>query len=197
MLDWLALGTYMLVMSITPGPNNVMVLASGARFGLRRTLPHLVGVVFGFVAQTVAVCAGLGVALDRFPEAHAWLRWIGVGYMAYLAFKLLGAGPAGSATAAKPLSALEAAAFQAVNPKAWVAALTVASVFMPRPSGHSLALMTLTLILIAINFPCVLIWAACGGALRAWLDRPRRRLLFNIAMALLMALTGLGILLSS
>lgn len=197
MLDWLTLGTYMLVMSITPGPNNVMVLASGARFGLRRTLPHLAGVTLGVVAQTVAVCAGLGVALDRIPGAQAWLRWIGIGYMGYLAVKLLGAGPPGSAHAARPLSAYEAAIFQAANPKAWLAALTVASVFMPRSGSLPFALASMVLVLVVVNFPCVSIWAACGSALSAWLDHPRRRIFFNVAMALLMALTGIGMLLGN
>lgn len=195
MSDWLALGAYVLVMSITPGPNNVMVLASGARFGLRRTLPHLTGISLGFTVQVTVVCAGLGVALARFQLAQAWLRWIGIGYMFYLAFKLLRAGAVGSAHAARPLSAVEAAVFQAVNPKAWVAALTMASVFMPKSGSLPLAAASMALVLVAVNFPCASIWAVCGSALSSWLDHPRRRFIFNVTMALLMALTGLSMLL--
>ena len=123
MIDWLALGIYTLVMSITPGPNNIMLLASGARFGFRRTLPHLLGVSAGFTAQTVAVCAGLGLVTERLPGLQAWLTWAGVGFMAWLAYKLLRSGPAGSVHAARPLSTLEAALFQLINPKAWVIAV--------------------------------------------------------------------------
>jgi arginine exporter protein ArgO len=93
MIDWLALGIYTLVMSITPGPNNIMLLASGARFGFRRTLPHLLGVSAGFTAQTVAVCAGLSAVTERLPGLQAWLTWAGVGFMAWLAYKLLRSGP--------------------------------------------------------------------------------------------------------
>ena len=194
MIDWLALGIYTLVMSITPGPNNIMLLTSGARFGFRRTLPHLLGVNVGFTAQTVAVCAGLGIVIEQLPGLQVWLTWAGVGFMAWLAFKLLRSGPAGSAESARPLSLIEAALFQMVNPKAWVIALTTASVFMPKSGDLALALVGVTLVLFAINLPCIAAWAVGGSALRTWLADDRRRMVFNVTMAILLAATAVSML---
>jgi threonine/homoserine/homoserine lactone efflux protein len=195
MIDWIALSTYTFVMSITPGPNNIMLLASGARFGIRRTLPHLAGVSAGFTAQTVAVCAGLGVVADWLPGVQAWLTWAGVAFMAWLSVRLLRSGPpaeAAATAAAQPLSFIEAVLFQAINPKAWVIALTTASVFMPKSGDLVLALAGITLVLIAINLPCIGAWAVGGSALRGWLADERRRLAFNVTMAVLLAATALG-----
>ena len=194
MIDWLALGIYTFVMSITPGPNNIMLLASGARFGIRRTLPHLLGVSAGFTAQTVAVCAGLGLVTERLPGLQLWLTWAGVGFMAWLAYKLLRSGPAGSADAARPLSTLEAALFQLINPKAWVIAVTTASVFMPKSGDLVLALAGITFVLVGVNLPCIAIWAVGGSALRTWLEDDRRRALFNMTMAGLLAVTAFSML---
>jgi len=198
MIDWLALSTYTLVMSITPGPNNIMLLASGAQFGLKRTLPHLLGVSVGFTLQTVAVCAGLGVVLEALPAAQAWLTWVGVAFMGWLAVKLLRSGPVdgnGSAdTKGRPLSFVEAVLFQAINPKAWVIALTTASVFMPKSGNFMFALAGITLVLVAINLPCIGVWAVGGSALRGWLADARRRMLFNATMAVLLAITAIGML---
>ena len=194
MIDWHALGIYTLVMSITPGPNNIMLLASGARFGFRRTLPHLLGVSAGFTAQTVAVCAGLGAVMELLPGMQLWLTWAGVGFMAWLAYKLLRSGPAAAAHAARPLSTLEAALFQLVNPKAWVIAVTTASVFMPKSGDLALALVGVTLVLVGVNLPCITVWAVGGGALRTWLEDDRRRAVFNVTMAVLLAATALSML---
>jgi threonine/homoserine/homoserine lactone efflux protein len=185
MLDGMALATYTLVMSITPGPNNVMVLASGARFGLRRTLPHLVGITLGFTAQVILVSAGLATALSHLPRVRMVMQWVGVAYLFYLAIRLLGAGPVDDAERSRPLRIWEGAIFQGVNPKAWVMALTTASVFAPVGGSLVVPLVLMTLILLVVNFPCVTSWAAFGSAIRSWLNEPRRRRVFNVIMAML------------
>jgi threonine/homoserine/homoserine lactone efflux protein len=190
MLDTMALATYTLIMSITPGPNNVMVLASGARFGLRRTLPHLAGITLGFTAQTIIVAAGFGALLYGMPRVRLAMQWAGVAYLFYLAIRLLSAGPVGETERTRPLSIWEGAAFQVVNPKAWVMALTTASVFMPVVGGSALTLLGMAVILSAVNFPCVTSWATFGSGIRFWLNEPRRRMLFNVMMAILMVWTG-------
>jgi len=177
-------------MSITPGPNNVMVLASGARFGLRRTLPHLAGITLGFTAQTIVVAAGVGALLYGMPRVRMVMQWVGIVYLFYLAIRLLRAGPVGEPKRVRPLSIWEGAAFQAVNPKAWVMALTTASVFMPVVDGSALTLLGMAVILSAVNFPCVTSWAAFGSGIRFWLNEPRRRMLFNVMMAILLVWTG-------
>ena len=195
MIDWIALSTYTLVMSITPGPNNIMLLASGARFGMRRTLPHLLGVSAGFTAQTVGVCAGLGIVAEWLPAVQTWLTWAGVAFLLWMAFRLLGAsGPGDGAAGARPLTAIEAILFQLINPKAWVIAVTTAGVFMPKSGEFTAALVGIALVLAAINLPCIAVWAAGGSALRTWLDDAFRRALFNGTMAVLLALTALSML---
>ncbi|CAN5342386.1 LysE family translocator [soil metagenome] len=190
MLDWLALSTYTMVMSITPGPNNVMLMASGARFGFRRTVPHLLGITLGVTTQTVLACAGLAVAFDELPGARHWLTIVGVAYMIWLAFRLLGAGSAATRHAARPMTAWQALLFQAVNPKAWVMTLTTALVFMPKSGSAVLGVAALALVFVLVNIPCISLWAACGSALRSWLDVGRRRIMFNVVMAASLAATA-------
>jgi threonine/homoserine/homoserine lactone efflux protein len=195
MIDWLALSTYTLVMSITPGPNNIMLLASGARFGMRRTLPHLLGVSAGFTAQSVGVCAALGQVAAWLPSVQTWLTWAGVAFLMWMAFKLLRAsGPGEAAAGARPLTAIEAILFQLVNPKAWVIAVTTAGVFMPKSGELHVALIGIALVLGLINLPCIAVWAAGGSALRSWLADSFRRTIFNGTMAVLLAVTALGML---
>jgi threonine/homoserine/homoserine lactone efflux protein len=193
-IDWLAFSTYTFVMSITPGPNNIMLLASGARFGLRRSIPHMLGVNFGFVAQTLLVCAAFGMIRGWLPTFIPWLKWAGVAYMVYLAIRLLGAGPVDddAADVGNPLTAWEAALFQWINPKAWVMATTTASVFLPSSGDITLALAGIGLVLFTINLPSILLWAAGGNALRGWLADDRRRLMFNVILAVLLALTAVS-----
>jgi threonine/homoserine/homoserine lactone efflux protein len=193
MLDWLALATYTLVMSITPGPNNAMLLASGARFGFARTLPHMLGISVGFALQTALVCAAFGIVQPWIAGGQAALSWIGIAYMGWLAWRLLRAGPVGSADGGvQPLAAWQSALFQWLNPKAWVMALTVASVFLPAGADLRIALAGIALVLTLVNLPCVALWAAFGTALRGWLAGARRRLAFNLLMAGLLAWTAWG-----
>src|SRR5215470_8305912 len=104
MVDPFAFATYSFVMSITPGPNNVMLTASGATFGFRRTVPHILGVCFGFSVVLLAVCAGLGVVFERWPGIQTALRWAGAAYLVYLGWRLLRAGEAREGRSPKPLS---------------------------------------------------------------------------------------------
>lgn len=197
MIDWLALANYTMVMSITPGPNNVMVLASGARFGVRRTLPHLAGISLGFSLQAVLVCAFFGVVEEALLKWHTTLAWVGIAYMTYLSWKLLHAGPIAKAEVVQPLAAWQSALFQWLNPKAWVMALTTASVFMPREGDPWSALMGIGTTLVLVNFPCIALWAGFGTAIASWLGDVRRRSIFNVTMALLLAWTAWRMLPSS
>src|SRR5215470_11298886 len=124
MIDPVPFITYTFVMSITPGPNNVMLTASGARFGFGRTLPHILGIVCGFIVQLLAVCAGLSALFTRWPALQSTLAWVGAAYLLYLGWQLLSAGAADSREAHHPVSFLQAALFQFLNPKAWVMTLT-------------------------------------------------------------------------
>jgi threonine/homoserine/homoserine lactone efflux protein len=191
MIDPLPFATYSFVMSITPGPNNVMLTASGANYGFRRTVPHLLGVTIGHTAQTVAVCAGLGAIFLRWPALQTALQWIGAIYLVYMGWRLLGSGdPKNAATGARPITFFEAAAFQLLNPKAWVMSLTAASLFMPRELGLIGGCIYVATMMLLINWPCIAVWALFGSSLRNYLQQPARRLAFNAAMALALAGTA-------
>lgn len=190
MIDPLPFATYSYVMWLTPGPNNVMLTASGANFGFRRTLPHMLGICGGFALQLLAVCAGLGALFSHWPHLQDALRWVGAAYLVYLGWRLLAPAEGDARRAPRPLTLLEAAAFQFLNPKAWVMNLTAATLFLPRELGPVAAAGYMLLWGVLIPAPCVLVWALFGTSLRAVLARPRGRLAFNSAMALALGVTA-------
>jgi threonine/homoserine/homoserine lactone efflux protein len=182
--------TYTFVMSITPGPNNVMLTASGATFGFRRTVPHIFGIVFGFVVQLLAVCAGLSVLFNRWPALQSALSWVGAAYLIYLGWHLLRRRDADAARHSRPVRFLEAALFQFLNPKAWVMTLTAATLFLPHELGALLAGAYMALVMEGIGVPCMTVWALFGSALRNFLAAPRARVVFNAAMAMALVATA-------
>ena len=128
MTELLPLVTYSIVMSSTPGPNNLMLTTSGANFGFRRTLPHILGISAGMTVQTIVTCLGLGSLFVAFPTLHNVLRVAGALYLLVLAWKRAGSAIK-DVSLARPLSFWQAAAFQAVNPKSWIKSITIASVW--------------------------------------------------------------------
>jgi threonine/homoserine/homoserine lactone efflux protein len=190
MLDPLPCATYAFVMSITPGPNNVMLTAAGAHFGLRRTVPHILGVSCGFGVQVAAVCGGLGILFTRWPQIQDALKWVGAAYLGYLGWQLLRAAGPATGRAGRPVTFAEAATFQFVNPKAWVISVTAATLFLPPQLGPVLASSYVTAIVAIVNLPCISAWAIFGSSLGLALKRPRARRIFNWVMAVALAATG-------
>jgi threonine/homoserine/homoserine lactone efflux protein len=190
MLNPLPCATYAFVMSITPGPNNVMLTAAGANFGLRRTLPHILGVSCGFGAQVAAVCGGLGILFTRWPQLQLALKWVGAGYLLFLGWQMLRPRSGPDGRAGKPITFMEAAAFQFLNPKAWVISLTAATLFLPPQLGQVLASAYVALIVTTVNLPCITAWAVFGSSLGLALSRPVPRRIFNWVMAVALAATG-------
>ncbi len=183
-----ALSLFAFVSSITPGPNNLMVLASGANFGLRRTLPHMLGIAGGFIAMILLVGAGLAQVFVEVPGANIVLRIAATAYMLYLAWRIATAGPVGSQeTASRPLTFLQAAGFQWVNPKAWAMALTATTIYLPENSATGLLLVAA--VFAAINIPSVGTWTILGQQMARVLTNPRRLTLFNYTMAFLLLLS--------
>lgn len=179
------------VTSVTPGPNNVMVLASGANFGFLRSVPHILGIAFGMVVLTAAVGMGLGGLFRAYPALYDVLRWVGGAYLLYLAWSIARSGaPKAEAggSAARPLGFLGAAAFQWVNPKAWVIVLGAVTTYAPR-DGYFLNVLVVAAVFGLMCVPSVTIWAGFGTALRRFLDGPVRVRAFNVAMALLLVLS--------
>ncbi len=184
---FLALVAFSVAMSFTPGPNNIMLAASGVNFGFTRTIPHMIGVTAGFAVLLVACGAGLGLVFTAVPALQLVLKIAGAAYMLWLAFKVatahLRGGDAGAP--ARPFSFAQAVAFQWVNPKAVVAALSAIAVYV-RP-GHVLTDFPVMLGVLAVcTAGSVLTWTGFGVALRRLLRDPAHARLFNIAMALLL-----------
>jgi len=179
---FLAFATFAFVSSVTPGPNNMMLLASGANFGMRRTLPHMLGIGIGFSVMILGLGLGLVALFERFPLAYDVLKGLAVVYMLWLAWKIAHASaPDTARSGGRPLTFLQAAAFQWVNPKAWAMALTALTAYAP---GQTLAAVVLVaLIFGAINLPTVSVWALMGREVRRFLTNPRRLALFNWTMA--------------
>ncbi len=180
--ELLPLMTYCFVMSSTPGPNNVMLTASGANFGYRGALPQIVGINVGGFVQTFVTCLGLGVMVAGHPTAQFLLRIGGALYLVYLATRLAGA-TVGEARAPRPLTFWQGALFQAINPKSWVKAITVASVFMPPGLDVVSGALLVSVIGWVIGFPCISMWALFGVAIRGLLKDPRKQRVFNLLMA--------------
>ena len=182
-----ALALFAFVSSITPGPNNLMLMASGANFGMRRTIPHMLGVALGFVIMAVAIGAGLIQIFDAYPVIYTILKVVSVGYLLYLAWKIGSAVPIlpEVQAAGTPLTFLQAAGFQWVNPKALSMALTAITVYTPPGRGFD-DLLVMAVVFGVINLPSVGSWAWLGLQMRRLLTNPARLRAFNILMALLL-----------
>lgn len=177
---------FALVTSITPGPNNFMLLASGINFGFKSSVPHMLGISSGFLLMVLAVGFGLAEVFSQFPWVYGLLKWVGVIYMLYLAWCIATSGPPEDTPShsrlAKPMSFWGAAAFQWVNPKAWIMAVGAFSTYVPASSGF-VAIACVAVLFAAINLPSVGAWALFGSGLRHVLQVRRNLLAFNYGMA--------------
>jgi threonine/homoserine/homoserine lactone efflux protein len=185
----LAVAGFTFVTSITPGPNNMMLLASGVNFGFVRTLPHMAGIAFGCVVMILAVGWGLGGLFAAYPGAYGLLRYGGAAYLLYLAWKIANAGPVeGGSAAGRPMGFANAAAFQLVNPKAWVMVVGAVTTYLP-PDPDMADLGLLAGVFCLVNAPTIASWVGFGTALRRWLADPVTVRLFNVTMAGLLVLS--------
>lgn len=185
---FLALLGFAFATSVTPGPNNMMLLASGVNFGFRRTVPHMLGISIGHALMVFLVGLGLAGVFTAWPPALLALKVASVGYMLWLAWKIAQAGAPGEGRAkAVPMTFLQAAAFQWVNPKAWAMALGAVSAYVVEPSPWAYAAVAGAFA--CVNLPSVSLWAGAGQAVRRWLDGPGRLRAFNWTMAGLLVLS--------
>ena len=186
---YFALLIFSFVSSVTPGPNNIMLFASGVNFGLRRSVPHMLGISFGFGVLLTAVGAGLGAVLDRLPLVFLLIKVLGGVYMIYLAWRIARSGPPESgAASARPMRFIEAAGFQWVNPKAWVMAAVAMAAYTTEGSyALNVAIVVATFSL--VNLPTISVWAVFGLAMRRALTNPKVLRAFNITMAVALVLS--------
>jgi threonine/homoserine/homoserine lactone efflux protein len=193
------LALFSFVSSITPGPNNLMLMASGANFGFRRTLPHMLGVGLGFTAMVTLVGLGLVGLFEAYPLSYEVLKVVSVVYLVYLAWKIAtSAAPAGTEISAdtqgKPITFIQAVLFQWVNPKAWTMALTALTVYAP--SQNFLSVLLVAMVFGGINLPCVSLWTLLGQQLQRLLTSRRRLVVFNVSMAVLLVVSLYPVLLT-
>ena len=183
-----ALAAFAFVSSITPGPNNLMLMASGANFGFGRTLPHMLGVAIGFSLMVALVGLGLAQIFVAYPIAETILTVLSLLYLLHLAYKIATAAPAEQgARAGTPMTFTQAAAFQWVNPKAWSMALTAVTLYTA-DAGAAAVLLTAA-VFGAVNLPCVSLWVIMGQQVAHFLRSPRRLRAFNWGMAGLLILS--------
>ncbi len=185
----LALFLFAFTTSITPGPNNMMLFASGVNFGFVRTIPHMLGIGAGFFLLLIAVGFGLGALLHSVPAVYTALKFAGGAYLIWIAWKIgtsrsLSEGKA----SAQPMTFIGAAAFQWVNPKAWVMAVSAMATYTSSES-YLFSVLVVGLVFALVNVPSVSTWAGFGSALRQWLSEPSRLKWFNITMAVLLVVS--------
>jgi len=190
-----ALAIFALITVITPGPNNLMLMASGTNFGFVRTIPHMLGIGFGF--PLMVACVGLGVMqiFDLWPVSYLLLKAVSVVYLLWLAWKIANAAPPASAEAraeGRPLTFLQSAAFQWVNPKAWSMALSAITLYA---AGRDLtAVLWVAGVYVGVSAISTTSWTILGQQLRRVLKSPARLRLFNRVMAVLLVATLIPVL---
>jgi threonine/homoserine/homoserine lactone efflux protein len=183
---FLALTVFSCVMAFTPGPNNILLAASGVNFGFTRTIPHMIGVTLGFLLLVLVCGAGLSVVFTAVPGFQFALKFVGAAYMLWLAYKVGTAHLSHDERApARPFTFLQAAAFQWINPKAFVASLSAIAVYV-RPGHEAIDFPIMLAVLAVCTVLSVLTWSGFGVALRQLLQDPSHARLFNGAMAVLL-----------
>ena len=191
-----ALISFYFVMFVTPGPNNVMLFASGVKYGFKKTIPHIFGIPLGHFFQISLISMGLGFVFQTYPIAQQILKVLGCLYLFFFAYRMFGSlSIKESKETGRPLRFYEAALFQILNPKAWVVAITAVSVFFPKDESFLTGLLFLAGIAPLVNLPSISIWVLFGSSIRAFISNPKVKKIVEIVLAILLVLTGITILL--
>jgi threonine/homoserine/homoserine lactone efflux protein len=183
-----AFTAFAIVMSGTPGPNVMLVMASGVNHGFRATLPHMLGVTVGFSLMLLAVGFGLGRVFEAMPKLYTVLKVASVIYLCWLAWKIMNTKPVAAgdtSSVGKPMTFLQGGAFQWVNPKAWAICLSVVAAYTV-PGNFLISMLIMAALFVVINFICLVVWCGFGVGLRSILQDPRYVRVFNVVMALLL-----------
>ncbi len=183
---------FVVAFTATPGPNNLMVLVSGANWGLARTIPHIVGIALGFPLMIVAVGLGLGAVFDAFPLLHDVLKYLAFAYLLFLAWRIAHAGkPETTSVRSRPLNLFEAMAFQWVNPKAWALVLGATALFTTPGGDPAFEIAIMALMFGIVCLPNGIVWCLFGTAIARFLADDRHRRIFNVTMAVVLIVSVL------
>jgi len=173
--------------SVTPGPNNIMIMTSGLNYGIKKSMPHFLGICFGFPIMVILVGLGFSVIFENYPITHEIIKVLGVVYLIYLAWLIASSAPASlESIHSKPFSFIQAASFQWVNPKAWVMATGAVAAYTTVSTNVFIQVIYIALAFFMVAFPCVGIWLYFGSALKRYLKSTRHQKMFNVSMAFLL-----------
>ncbi|HAO89461.1 MAG TPA: LysE family translocator [Gammaproteobacteria bacterium] len=193
-MEYLTIILFAIATCVTPGPNNTMIMTSGLNYGIQRSLPHYLGIILGFPAMVVAVGLGLASLFEQYAVLHLLLKVAGASYLTFLAWKIASAPVSDlSVTEGKPFTFLQAAAFQWVNPKAWVLAVGATATYTVVGSDYSLQVLVIAIIFLVFGAPCIMLWLWFGASLKRLLQKPESVKYFNYAMATLLMLSLLPV----
>ncbi|MGI2172577.1 LysE family translocator [Shewanella ulleungensis] len=172
---------------ITPGPNNIMLMTSGVNFGIKRSIPHLLGISLGFPTMILAVGLGLSAIFQAYPIIHTVIKVVGITYLLYLSWLIANSSSKMEGKqVSKPFSFIQAAAFQWVNPKGWIMAVGAIATFTSVQQELNSQVITIASVFLCVAFPCAIVWLSFGVALKRLLKNERQQRIFNISMALLL-----------
>ena len=189
-MEYSALILFTIATSITPGPNNVMIMTSGVNHGFRKSIPHLAGIDLGFPMMLIVIGLGASQIFAIYPSIFLWLKIIGVIYLCYLAFKIASSPVQSFARSrSKPFTFLQAALFQWVNPKAWVMCIGAVVTYSTSQQAYLPQVLAIALIFFMFGTPCTIAWLGFGSSLKQILSKPRHLRIFNMSMALLLVLS--------
>ena len=173
--------------TITPGPNNVMIMSSGVNYGIKASVPHWLGICLGFPLMVLLVGLGFGVVFERYPHLHQLIKVFGVAYLLWLAWRIASAEPKTIEQGkSKPFSFIQAALFQWINGKAWVMASGAIAAFTTVGGVYWVEVSIITAAFLIVAFPCVGVWLVFGAVLRKVLTKALFQRLFNITMAIIL-----------
>ena len=186
-MEYFAVILFAITTYATPGPNNTMIMTSGLNYGIQRSLPHYLGIILGFPTMVIAVGLGLATLFDQIPLFHVLLKITGAIYLTFLAWRIATAPVSElSAGEGKPFTFIQAAAFQWINPKAWVMAVGAIATYTAVDSNYGIQVITIALIFLIFGAPCSLLWLWFGASLKRFLQKPDSVKRFNYAMAALL-----------
>lgn len=190
----IAISIFAVSTSITPGPNNIMIMASGVNFGVRKSLPHYLGICLGFPVMVAVIGLGFGFVFDRYPVIHQVIKIIGIVYLLYLSWLIANSAPKSlDAAKSKPILFWQAVLFQWVNPKAWIMATGAVAAYTTAASDIYAQVLVISLVFLLVSFPCIGSWLFFGVFLKRFLKKRSHQQTFNICMATLLVISILPI----
>jgi threonine/homoserine/homoserine lactone efflux protein len=192
---YLSIFIFAISSTVTPGPNNIMIMTSGLNYGVKKSIPHLLGICFGFPVMVIVIGFGFSIVLERYPLFNEIIKVLGIVYLLYLAWLIASSSPVSlEGRKSKPLSFTQAALFQWVNPKAWVVATGAVSAYTSVSSDIFTQVIFIALAFLIVAIPSLGTWLIFGVGIKKYLKSPKHQKVFNLSMALLLIVSVLPIL---